>query len=405
MMLDRITESPVLPLRDQKDGGCDESLAGVHMHSIEGDDRASEANEADSVSNMSCWNSENSGSCMAVLNSACDDPPEQNLLEVSDEEESVSNATTPTDIWVRFGARPKTRHPVKKTSLEPSLVNSSEIGIKEKFIRRHSRDRSLLESQHHCSADALLAGNSYTESMINCIEANRTRPYIVDDEVASRPDRHNKWSMLSLMGEDERGYVVGGSTFEESLNGSGPDCALNSDHLPSTSVGNMIHVAPGNFHVQCPYSAGRSTCNGTLNGVHSEAESTAAHHFAPENTSSNTASDQVALGAVVSEPRSAELASLRDSMPDRNSVTNCAEINAALLALAQRIEACVASRERQIEGEQQREASVRAWTANTRSRGLGEAFIVESLDSTPNSARALVRREATIRTSTEEMRK
>ena len=329
-----------------------------------------------------------------VLNSPCDDLPQQNLLDVSDEEESVSDATTPTDKWMRFGARPKTRPPVKKTSLEPSLAVSSVIGINEEFRQRHSRDRSQrLESQHHCSTDTSLLGASYMESMINCIEANRIRPYTVDDEAASRPDRHNRWSLPSFMREDERGYTVDGSTFEESLNGSGTDRALNSDHLPSMPVGNIAHVAP----------AGIS--NGALNGVLFEAESTAAHQYAPENRSSNTASEQVALEAVVSEPWGVESANSRDSMSDRNSVTDCNESIAALLALAQHIQACVASRERQIEGEQQREARVRAWISNTRFQGQEEDFIIESLDSTPNSARALVRREAAIRASTEEIRR
>lgn len=164
----------------------------------------------------------------------------------------------------------------------------------------------------------------------------------------------------------------------------------------------MARVAAGNFNLLCPYSAGRS--NGALNGVLSEAESTAAHQYAPGNASSNTACDQVASEVVVSEPCCAESANSRDSMSDRNVVTDCNEINLALLALAQRIqEACVASRERQIEGEQQREARVRAWNSN-RFQRLAEDFIIDSLDSTPNIARALVRREAAIRAFREEMR-
>ena len=155
----------------------------------------------------------------------------------------------------------------------------------------------------------------------------------------------------------------------------------------------------------CPYSAERPTCNGALNGVLSEADSTAAHPYAPGNASStckflNPAGDQV---AVVSEPCRAESDS-RDSMSDSNTVTDCSGINAALLALAQRIhEVCVASGERPIEGEQQREARVRAW--NTRFQDQAEDFIIESLDSTPDSARALARREAVIRASTQEMRR
>lgn len=389
-MLDRITESPVIPPRDRNlgllsvrhDGVCDESLVGAHMQSNKGDDRVSGTNEA---------------------------------------EESVSDATTPTDKWMWFGARPKIRPLVKKTPLEPLLVeyltsgfpdavpvDSSEIGIDEEFIQCHSRDRSLLESQHHfstenVSSDASLPGASYMESMIISIEANRVKPYTVDDEVASRPDEHNRLSWPSLMEEDERGYAVGDSSFEESFNCSGPDCPRNSDHLPSTSVGNMAHVAAGNFDLLCPYSAGRS--NGASNGVLSEAESTAAHQYAPGNASSNTACDQVASEVVVSEPCRAESANSRDSMLDRNVVTDCNEINLALLALAQRIqEVCVASRERQIEGEQQREARVRAWNSNRRFQRLAEDFIIDSLDSTPNSARALVRREVAIRAFREEMR-
>lgn len=287
-------------------------------------------------------------------------------------------------------------------------VGSSESGINEEFLKRHSRGKSLFESQHHCnteheSSNVSLMGASYMESMTNFIEATRIEPYTVDDEVACRSDEHNRLNLPLLMGEDQRGYAVGGSTFRESLNGTGPDCAPNSDHLPSRSLGNMARVAAGNFNLLFPYSAGRS--NGALNGVLSEAESTAAHLYAPENASSNTAPDQVALEAVVSEPCRAESANSRDSMSDRNTVSDCNEINLALLALAQHIqEACVASRERQIEGEQQREARVRAWNSNRRFQGLAEDFIIESLDSTPNSARALGRREAAIRASTEEMR-
>lgn len=154
----------------------------------------------------------------------------------------------------------------------------------------------------------------------------------------------------------------------------------------------------------CPCLAGSS--NGALNGVLSEAESTAAHLYAPGNACNtcnllNPAGDQV---AIVSEPCHAELANSRDSMSDRNTVTDCNGINAALLALAQCIqEVFVASGERQIEEEQQREASMRAWNFNRRFQGQAEDFITESLDSTPNNARAQARREAVIRASTEEM--
>ena len=162
-----------------------------------------------------------------------------------------------------------------------------------------------------------------------------------------------------------------------------------------------------NFDLLCPYSAGRSTCSGALNGVLSEPDSTAAHPYAPGNASSTCqllnrpAGDQV---TVVSEPCRAESANSRDSMSDRNTVTECNGINVALLVLAQRIhDICVASGERPIEGEQQREATDRAW--NTRFQCQAEDFIMESLDSTPDSARALARREAVIRASTDEMRR
>ena len=156
----------------------------------------------------------------------------------------------------------------------------------------------------------------------------------------------------------------------------------------------------------CPYSAERSTCNGALNGVLSEADSTAAHPYAPGNASStckflNPAGDQV---TVVSEPCPAESANSRDSISDRNTATDCNGINMALLVLAQHIhEICVASGEWPIEGEQQREARVRA--RNTRFQGQAGDCIIESLDSTPDSARALARREAVIRASTQEMRR
>ena len=146
--MDGIAQSPVIPPGDfnlgqlsERHGGCDESLAGVHMHNNEGDHRVSGTNKADSGSNMSCRNSENCGGGMAVLpmGAHCDDLQRQ-----------------PTDKWMRCGARPKTR-PVNRTLLEPSLaesltcglpdavhvpVDSSEIGIHEQFLERHSRDRS-----------------------------------------------------------------------------------------------------------------------------------------------------------------------------------------------------------------------------------------------------------------------
>ena len=261
--MDGIAESPVIPPGDynlgqlsQRHGGCDESLAGVHMQNNKGDHRVSGTNKADSSSNMSCRNSENCGSGMAVLpmGTPCDDLQRQ-----------------PTDKWMRCGARPKTR-PVNKTPLEPSLaesptcglpdavhvrVDSSEFGINEEFMERHSRDRSLLESQHHSSienelsSDSSLPGTSYTDSMMNNIEADRIKPHTVDDEVASRPDEHNSLSLPSVMSQDERGYAVSGSTFEESLDGAtGPECTQNGDHGPSTSMGNIAHVAAGNFDLQ-----------------------------------------------------------------------------------------------------------------------------------------------------------
>lgn len=261
-MLDRTTESPVIPPRDcnldllsERQCGCSESLVGVHMQSNEGDQRVSGTNKADSGSNMSCGNSDSCRSGMAVLptNAVCDDSQQQ-----------------PTDKWDRFGARPKTKPgPVKRTPREPSLdksltcglpdaahvpVDSSERGIDEEFLARHSRDRSLLESLRHSSieneltSDASLPGASYMESMMNYIEADRIKPHTVDDEVASRPDEHNRLSLPLPMRQDERGYAVGGSN--QSLNGTtGPDCTQNSDHLPNTSMGNMahVHVAAGNF--------------------------------------------------------------------------------------------------------------------------------------------------------------
>ena len=197
---------------------------------------------------------------------------------------------------------------------------------------------------------------------------------------------------------------MAGSTFEESLDGTtGPDCTLNSDHLPSTSMGNMAHEAADNFDLLCPYSAGR--LNGAMtDGVLSEAESTSACPYASSTCNLlNPVGDHV---AVRSEPYRAESANSRDSMSDRNAVTDCSGMNSALLALAQRVrEVCVASGERRIEGEQQREAGVRAWNSNTRFQGQAEDFIIESLDSTLNSARARVRREAVIRALTEEMRR
>ena len=142
-------------------------------------------------------------------------------------------------------------------------------------------------------------------------------------------------------------------------------------------------------------------------GVLSEAESTSAYPYASSTCNLlNPVGDHV---AVLSEPyRAAELANSRDSMSDRNAVTDCSGMNSALLALAQRVqEVCVASGERRIEGEQQREARVRAWNinSNTRSQGQAEDSIIESLDSTLNSARARVRREAVIGALTEEMRR
>ena len=185
---------------------------------------------------------------------------------------------------------------------------------------------------------------------------------------------------------------------EENWYDTGPDHSLKSDHPPSTSVGNKAHVAAGNFDLPCSYSVGRS--NGALNGVLSEAESTSAHPYAPGNASStcnllNPAAEQVALEAGVSEPCRAESASSRDCMADRNAV----------------IDGCV------FEGERPREAGVRAWNWIGRLEGQAsppqgqanpvqavgscllspfDAFVIESLGSTPNSAIALVRREAVI---------
>ena len=108
----------------------------------------------------------------------------------------------------------------------------------------------------------------------------------------------------------------------------------------------------------------------------------------------------MASEAVVSEPCCAELAGSRDSMLDGNTVTD--GLNSGLLALAQH----VVSLERLIEGE--REASPPQGVANpVQAAGscllppFGD-FIIESLVSPPNSARAQARREAIIRASTEE---
>ena len=102
--------------------------------------------------------------------------------------------------------------------------------------------------ERHGGCDESLAG---VESMMNKIEADRIKPHTVGDEVATRSDEHNRLSLSLLMRQEDRGYAVGGSTFEESLDGTtGPDCTLNSDHLPSTSVRNIAHVAAGNFDLQ-----------------------------------------------------------------------------------------------------------------------------------------------------------
>lgn len=276
------------------------------MQSNEGDHRVSGTNKADSGSNMSCGNSDSCRSGMAVLptNAVCDDSQQ------------------PTDKWDRFGARPKTKPgPVKRTPREPSLdksltcglpdaahvpVDSSERGIDEEFLARHSRDRSLLESLRHSSieneltSDASLPGASYMESMMNYIEADRIKPHAVDDEVASRPDERNRLSLPLPMRQDERGYAVGGSN--QSLNGTtGPDCTQNSDHLPNASMGNMAHVA----------AAGSS--NGALNGVLSEAESIAAHPYGPGNAC-NTCNLLNPAGDQDSTPNSARAQARREAV-------------------------------------------------------------------------------------------
>lgn len=279
-MLNRITELSVMPPRNhnlnllpaRRDHGSDETLDKIHIQNNGG---VSGINEASPVSNIMCRNSVNSGSDMVdfPMNAVCDELPLQSVHDVSDKEESVPASRYCKTIvhqlasdWTRSGARPKNRPAVKTNQLEPSLVEpvtyrlpdafpltSSKIKICEAFIARYSTDRSLLESQHHCSTGNELSTNASLPmgasctSMINCIESTRIKEYTVNG-VASTSGEHNRLNLPSPMGEDERDYEVGGSNFDEPLHGNtGQGCTQNEDHLPSRSMWNIAHVAVGNM--------------------------------------------------------------------------------------------------------------------------------------------------------------
>ena len=145
----------------------------------------------------------------------------------------VSDVSTQSKQWARFGARPRDKPPVKMTpSPEPSLIDlvpqevTEASGLANAFLARHSQDQSLHESLCQDSAVKLLSdetslqGASYVDGTEYSSEPNQAKPYFGDCEVVSRPDVDSRWMLPPPVpgGEYDNCNAVGGCPYNTQLN-------------------------------------------------------------------------------------------------------------------------------------------------------------------------------------------
>lgn len=327
--------------------------------------------------NMASGNSQNSVDDMP--NADCDDASVQS--ESSTEEvtffpdssstvdQTVADQSTLTNQWERFGARPRDVPPIRRVPQDPT--------------------RPVIASVNNSS----LAGTSYVEDMMNCIESNRAEPCTISCQAAARPDDERNYLRFMLQSPASMGENAVGAV-------GGPNEPLNTGFVQPRLVS----------------SSTRS--NGAHTGLQSEMGSSGESHFPTGNASGNPLSspgDQAASEAAAEPCRAVDPCFNSDSMSDRDSSTD-ATMNAALLTLAQRIQHACAH------VQQEREERLREgdeWERGNRGlqgRVVGSNFETpfpvvdypgESLDSVHNTAstfqqgviraRAFARREAASR--------
>ena len=265
-----------------------------------------------------------------------------------------------------------------ETQCAPGNASSNQSSITgDQVAAREIDEPCCTESETRRSS---LPGASYMERMLNHIESNRTEPYPIGCQVASSPDerRSLRFSLSPpvSMGANEKGEVMGGSAFNEPLNGNTevvPASTPNSSYQPPASTGNFASVDAENL----PSSCSVNLLNTTDSQVASQAVAEPCHITEPVLPNDNS----------------------DESMLDRNTEDESADatINAALLALAQRIQEACAHVERERE---EREREREGWErANRRLQGqvVGSNsevpvpmvdYTADSLDSIHNSASA-----------------
>ena len=265
-----------------------------------------------------------------------------------------------------------------ETQCAPGNASSSQSSITgDQVASREIDEPCCTESETRRSS---LPGASYMERMLNHIESNRAEPYPIGCQVASSPDerRSLRFSLSPpvSMGANEKGEAMGGSAFNEPLNRNAevvPASTPNSSCQPPASTGNFASVDAENL----PSSCSVNLLNTTDNQVASQAVAEPCHITEPVLPNDNS----------------------DESMLDRNTEDESADatINAALLALAQRIQEACAHVERERE---EREREREGWErANRRLQGqvVGSNsevpvpmvdYTADSLDSIHNSASA-----------------
>ena len=169
----------------------------------------------------------------------------------------VSDVSTQSKQWARFGARPRDKPPVKMTPTpEPSLIGlvPQEVkvasGLANAFLARHSQDQSLHESLCQGSAVKLISdetslqGASYMDGTKHVSEGNKAKPYLGDCQVGSRPDVDIRWMFPPPVpgGEFDSCNAVGGYPYNTQLNSPvGPLSSYltgGTSNFPSSNVFN-----------------------------------------------------------------------------------------------------------------------------------------------------------------------
>ena len=166
----------------------------------------------------------------------------------------VSDVSTQSKQWARFGARPRDKPPVKMTPPpEPSLIDlvpqevTEASGLANAFLARHSLDQSLHESLCQGSAVKLLSdetssqGGSYVDGTKPSSEPNKATPYLGDCQVVSRPDVDRGW-MFPLPVYSSVYQRFPDSSYGVSFSSESSNTTVSSSVLSVSSVAEPMRV-------------------------------------------------------------------------------------------------------------------------------------------------------------------